>query len=306
MKKRTLLILLFFGFLTFSNAQSLKKIVHSETNTSRYKSDNEVAVITEFNFENNKLISIVGSDGYVTKYSYNDKGLVSRSAKNYTLSVDSEDSVVDFEYNSDGYLIKTYYYRGKDGVKNNGSNTTDNRYEYLMKNDKEFTILGKGTCTNTPKTDCMDEKFIMKDNVLTENRNFMGIKTVSVYNFKDGNLASYNQNKNTRENHTLIYAYDNAPSLNETIYKALFGDKYFYALICYKNELTITPRFSKNMMTSSKLEKTIKAQIGIISDSVTTEYNSNNMPVKSTNNQSVHEGEEISPRFLIVETFFYE
>jgi len=306
MKKNILLILLVFAFASSSNAQNLKKIVCAETNTSRYKSDNEVPDITEYNFANNKIITVTESSGYVSKYSYNDKGLLSRITRTYTKNPDAEDSITDFEYNNDGYLIKTYRYNAKNGVKNDKVNTTETKYEYQIKNDKEFTILGKSICTNTRKADCEEEIFIMKNNVLTENRNFMDIKTVSVYNFKDGNLVSYNKNKNNRENHTLIYDYDNTPSVNETIYKGLFGDKYFYALICYKMSINSTPAFSKNMIKSSNLEKAIKAQIGIITDSVETEYNSNNKPIKSTNNQSVHEGAETNPRSLIVETYFYE
>jgi hypothetical protein len=308
MKKKFLLLLLLFGFLPYSNAQALKKIVQLQTNTSKYKRDVEIPDTIVYNFKNNKLLSSLKSNGAVSKYNYNDKGLVSQISKSNTNYPDSDASIIDFEYNNDGFLVRTYYYHAKNGVKNKGVNTSDERFEYLIKNDNEFTITGKATCTNTSKVDCIEDKYVMKDNVLTATRTVVSNKTVSVYKFKDGNLTSANINKNTRENHTLLYTYDNSQSLNEKIFKNLFGDKYFYALICYTPELEVnsTPKFSKNTMKSSNLEKEIKAQIGIITDNVTIEYNSNKMPVKSVNNQIVTAGSEISPRSLVEETYFYE
>ena len=52
MKKTILLLLLFFGVLSSSNAQVLKKIIELETNTSRYKRDVEIPDTIVYNFKN--------------------------------------------------------------------------------------------------------------------------------------------------------------------------------------------------------------------------------------------------------------
>lgn len=308
MKKIILLFLLLFGFLSSADAQSLKKIIQLETNTSRYKRDVEIPDTIVYNFKNNKLLSSLKTGGTLTKYTYNDKGLVSKISKTQTINSDGSESNVDFEYNSDGFLVRTFYYHAKNGVKNDGNNTTDMKYEYQIKNENEFTIIGNSDCSNTSKAGCIQKLYVMKNNVLTATKTVVNIKTISVYNFKDANLISANINKNTRENHTLLYTYDNAQSLNEIIFKNLFGEKYFYNLMCYSPEITVnnTPQLSKNMMKSSALQKEIKAQIGIITDNVTIDYNLNGYPVKSVNNQIVTAGSDVSPRFLVEETYFYE
>lgn len=308
MKKTILLFLLLFGFLSSADAQSLKKIIQLETNTSRYKRDVEIPDTIVYNFKNNKLLSSLKTGGTLTKYTYNDKGLVSKISKTQTINSDGSESNVDFEYNSDGFLVRTFYYHAKNGVKNDGNNTTDMKYEYQIKNENEFTIIGNSDCSNTSKAGCIQKLYVMKNNVLTATKTVVNIKTISVYNFKDANLISANINKNTRENHTLLYTYDNAQSLNEIIFKNLFGEKYFYNLMCYSPEITVnnTPQLSKNMMKSSALQKEIKAQIGIITDNVTIDYNLNGYPVKSVNNQIVTAGSDVSPRFLVEETYFYE
>lgn len=308
MKKPILLFLLLFGFLSSADAQSLKKIIQLETNTSRYKRDVEIPDTIVYNFKNNKLLSSLKTGGTLTKYTYNDKGLVSKISKTQTINSDGSESNVDFEYNSDGFLVRTFYYHAKNGVKNDGNNTTDMKYEYQIKNENEFTIIGNSDCSNTSKAGCIQKLYVMKNNVLTATKTVVNIKTISVYNFKDANLISANINKNTRENHTLLYTYDNAQSLNEIIFKNLFGEKYFYNLMCYSPEITVnnTPQLSKNMMKSSALQKEIKAQIGIITDNVTIDYNLNGYPVKSVNNQIVTAGSDVSPRFLVEETYFYE
>lgn len=308
MKKTILLFLLLFGFLSSADAQSLKKIIQLETNTSRYKRDVEIPDTIVYNFKNNKLLSSLKTGGTLTKYTYNDKGLVSKISKTQTINSDGSESNVDFEYNSDGFLVRTFYYHAKNGVKNDGNNTTDMKYEYQIKNENEFTIIGNSDCSNTSKAGCIQKLYVMKNNVLTATKTVVNIKTISVYNFKDANLISANINKNTRENHTLLYTYDNAQSLNEIIFKNLFGEKYFYNLMCYSPEITVnnTPQLSKNMMKSSALHKEIKAQIGIITDNVTIDYNLNGYPVKSINNQIVTAGSDVSPRFLVEETYFYE
>lgn len=308
MKKIILLFLLLFGFLSSADAQSLKKIIQLETNTSRYKRDVEIPDTIVYNFKNNKLLSSLKTGGTLTKYTYNDKGLVSKISKTQTINSDGSESNVDFEYNSDGFLVRTFYYHAKNGVKNDGNNTTDMKYEYQIKNENEFTIIGNSDCSNTSKAGCLQKLYVMKNNVLTATKTVVNIKTISVYNFKDANLVSANINKNTRENHTLLYTYDNAQSLNEIIFKNLFGEKYFYNLMCYSPEITVnnTPQLSKNMMKSSALQKEIKAQIGIITDNVTIDYNLNGYPVKSVNNQIVTAGSDVSPRFLVEETYFYE
>lgn len=308
MKKTILLFLILFGFLSSADAQSLKKIIQLETNTSRYKRDVEIPDTIVYNFKNNKLLSSLKTGGTLTKYTYNDKGLVSKISKTQTINSDGSESNVDFEYNSDGFLVRTFYYHAKNGVKNDGNNTTEMKYEYQIKNENEFTIIGNSDCSNTSKAGCIQKLYVMKNNVLTATKTVVNIKTISVYNFKDANLISANINKNTRENHTLLYTYDNAQSLNEIIFKNLFGEKYFYNLMCYSPEITVnnTPQLSKNMMKSSGLQKEIKAQIGIITDNVTIDYNLNGYPVKSVNNQIVTAGSDVSPRFLVEETYFYE
>lgn len=308
MKKTILPLLLLLGFLSAANAQSLKKIVRLETNTSRYKKEVEIPDTIVYNFKNNKLVSSLKTGGSLTNYTYNDKGLLSRISKTETKYPEGDESNVDFEYNNDGFLVRTYYYSAKNGVKSDRASSTDMKFEYQIKNDNEFTITGKAICTNTSKVDCIQELYVMKNNVLTKTKTVVNIKTVSVYNFKDGNLISANINKNTRENHTLLYTYDDAKSLNEEIFKSLFGEKYFYALLCYSPEITVNnaPQFTKNMMKSSVMEKQIKAQVGILTDNLTTEYNSNKKPVKSINKVSVNEGPEVSPRMLLEETYFYE
>ena len=208
------------------------------------------------------------------KYSYNDKGLLSKISETQTKYPNSNESIRDFEYDSNGFLIETFYYQAKNGIKTDGSNTSGMKFEYQIKNDNEFAIIGTGTGTNSR----IQKLYIMKNNALTITTNVVKIKTVSVYNFKDGNVVSANINKNTRENHTLLYTYDTTQTLNQTIFKNLFGEKYFYALLCSPPEITLnnSPQLSKNIMKSSALEKQIKVEIGIITDNVKIDYNSNN------------------------------
>lgn len=305
MKKTILLLAILFGFLATTNAQGLKKIIKVETNTSKYRNDNEVPETTEYNFKNSKLLSVTDSN-YSTKYIYNDKGLVFQIVKTYTKSADSDDSVQEYEYNSEGYLIKSVYYRAKNGVKNN--NASETKYEYNFKNENEYTITGKNACGNGSKTTCIEVNYAMKNNVLTATQIVGSIKTVSVFTFKDGNIITANINKNTRENHTVAFTYDNSPNLNEAIYKNLFGDKYFCNFMCYSNVLQTenAPKLSKNILKSSTMEKPSKSMVGFITDDVAIEYNANKLPVKTTNNQIVNEGTEKSPRFRIEETYFYE
>lgn len=304
MKKTILLLLLFLGFLSSSNAQTLKKIIQLETNTSRYKSDVEIPDTIVYNFKNNKLISSLKTGGSLKKYTYNDKGLLSKISESQTKYPDSDESIVDFEYDSNGFLIGTSYYQAKNGIKTDRDNTSGMKFEYQIKNDNEFEIIGTGTGTNSR----IQKLYAMKNNALTVTTNVVKIKTISVYNFKDGNVVSANINKNTRENHTLLYTYDATQTLNETIFKNLFGEKYFYALVCYHPEITLnnSPQFSKNIMKSSALEKQIKAEIGINTDNVKIDYNSNNFPAKSVNTQMVTAGSDVSPRSLIEQTYFYE
>lgn len=296
--------MLFLGFLPNANAQTLKKIIQLETNTSHYKKDVEIPDTIVFNFKNNKLLSSLKTEGSLKQYTYNDKGLLSRISESQTKYPDSGESVVDFEYNNDGFLIETSYYKAKNGIKSVGSNTSGMKFEYQIRNDNEFTIIGNGTGTNSP----IQKLYVMKNNILTVTMNVVKIKTISVYNFKDGNLVSANINKNTRENHTLLYTYDDTQTLSETIFKNLFGEKYLYALLCYPPEITVnhSPQFSKNIMKSSALEKQIKAEVGINTDNVKIDYNSNNFPVKSVNTQMVTAGSDVSPRSLIEQTYFYE
>lgn len=304
MKKTILLLLLFFGVLSSSNAQVLKKIIELETNTSRYKRDVEIPDTIVYNFKNNKLLSSLNTAGSLKKYSYNDKGLLSKISETQTKYPNSNESIRDFEYDSNGFLIETFYYQAKNGIKTDGSNTSGMKFEYQIKNDNEFAIIGTGTGTNSR----IQKLYIMKNNALTITTNVVKIKTVSVYNFKDGNIVSANINKNTRENHTLLYTYDTTQTLNQTIFKNLFGEKYFYALLCSPPEITLnnSPQLSKNIMKSSALEKQIKVEIGIITDNVKIDYNSNNFPLKSVNTSMVTAGSDMSPRFLIEQTYFYE
>jgi hypothetical protein len=306
MKKTILLLAILFGFLTTSNAQGLEKIIRVETNTSKYRNDNEVPETREYNFKNSKLLSVTDSN-YITKYIYNDKGLVFQIVKTYTKNADSDDSVQEYEYNSEGYLIKSIYYSAKNGIKNDRGDTETN-YEYNFKNENEYTITGKNVCGNGSKTTCIEENYSMKNNILTATKIVGSIKTVSVFTFKDGNIIAANINKNTRENHTVAFTYDNSPNLNEAIYKNLFGDKYFYNVICYNRVLQTenAPKLSKNILKSSTMEKPSKSMVGFITDDVTIEYNANKLPAKTINNQIVNEGTEKSPRFRIEETYFYE
>lgn len=303
-EKNNFALLLFFGFLSNSNAQVLKKIIELETNTSRYKSDVEIPDTIVYNFKSNKLLSSLKTGGSLKKYAYNDKGLLSKISESQTKYPDSGESIEEFEYDSNGFLVGTSYYRAKNGVKTDGASTSGMKFEYQIKNDNEFTITGNGTGTNS----IIQKLYVMKNNVLTVTMNVGKIKTISVYNFKDGNVISANINKNTRENHTLLYTYDATQTLNETIFKNLFGEKYFYALLCSPPEITLnnSPQFSKNIMKSSALEKQIKVEIGIITDNVKIDYNSNNFPVKSVNTAMVTAGSDVSPRFLIEQTYFYE
>ncbi|MDR3058204.1 MAG: hypothetical protein LBU84_08700 [Prevotella sp.] len=308
MKKTVLFLFLFFSFLFYANSQNIKKIIQIETDISEYSNKSTSPDTITYNFENGKLLSKIKSNGSVSKYIYNDNGLLSRISTSNTKYPEGDDVIEDFEYDKNGFLVRNYRYHAKNGILNDKVNTTDIRYEHNLKNDNEFIIIGKGTCTNTSKANCIDLKFEMKNNILTETRIVYSQKTVSVYTFKDRNLYSVNKNKNTNENHTLVYTYDNSKSVNSIIFENLFGKKYRQILLYYSPDIHVNnqPKISENNLKSSIIEKQTKRPLGIITDNVIIKYNSDNMPTKAVNNQIVYTGSEKSPRALIEETYFYE